>query len=161
MRQNRLEWDRLIDMKRTIRRAREDDREVLGALKLRSSLAWGEHVEQLMALPEAGHFPTKHVPYAIVAECDDTLVGFITVVPGSSFEAEIEDLFVAPEVWRTGVGKSLLSEAEASAKASGIRSLSVVAGKRAQPFYEAVGFHFVGTSETEFSLAVELRKSLT
>ncbi|WP_448954603.1 GNAT family N-acetyltransferase [Labrys neptuniae] len=143
-----------------IRSAKEEDRDALGALKLRSSLAWGDHVEELKALPEARQFPAEHLPYAIIGEVDGVLVGFITIVPTIGCEAELEDLFVAPEAWRTGVGRNLVAEAESRAKALGVGSLHVVAGERARPFYEALGFQFIGTIATKFSLAVEMRKLL-
>jgi hypothetical protein len=46
------------------------------------------------------------------------------------------------------------------AAGSGARSLHVVAGARARPFYEASGYRFVGTVATDFALAAELRKDL-
>lgn len=150
----------LADMRLFIRDAKEEDRGALGALKLRSSLAWGDHVEELRALPEAGEFPVEHLPYAIVGEVDGAIMGFITVVPRVGHEAEVEDLFVSPDAWRTGVGRNLVAKAEAKAKVLGVRSLRVVAGERARPFYEALGFQFIGTVETKFSLAAELRKLL-
>lgn len=147
-------------MKLVLRPARADDLVALGALKLRSSLAWGDHVEELIALPEARQFPAKHLAYATVAEGDDALVGFATLVPGEGTEAELEDLFVAPEAWRTGVGKRLFAECENRARELGTGSIRVVAGERARDFYEALGFQLVGTVETMFSLAIEMRKSL-
>ncbi|WP_175175206.1 GNAT family N-acetyltransferase [Achromobacter pestifer] len=142
-----------------IRAAHNDDIDALGALKLRSALAWGDHVDELLALPEARQFSAAHLPYAMVAELDGTLVGFITVVPGTGTEAELEDLFVAPELWRTGVGTRLLNEAEHRAIEHGIRSLHVVVGDRARSFYEASGFLFIAAVETEFSHAVRMRKT--
>jgi GNAT superfamily N-acetyltransferase len=144
-----------------IRPARDEDRAALGALKLRSSLAWGDHVEELRALPEARAVPLAHMPHAIVAERDGTIVGFATVLAGKDGEAELEDLFVAPEQWRTGVGSKLLAEAEQRAVDGGARVLHVVAGARARPFYEASGFRLVGTVATAFEPADELDKDLS
>ncbi|HEY9345622.1 MAG TPA: hypothetical protein VIQ53_09925, partial [Inquilinus sp.] len=64
-----------------IRPARPQDRDALGALKLRASLAWGDHVDELQALPEARQVPAGHMPAAIVAELDGAIVGFATVLP--------------------------------------------------------------------------------
>lgn len=144
-----------------LRSARDEDRAALGALKLRSSLAWGDHVEELLALPEAREVPLAHMPHAIAAERDGTIVGFATVLAGKDGEAELEDLFVAPEQWRTGVGSKLLAEAERRAVDGGARVLHVVAGERARPFYEASGFRFVGTVATAFEPATELDKDLS
>ena len=144
-----------------IRAARGDDRHNLGTLKLRSSLAWGDHVEALQALPEAREVPAVHLPHVIVAELAGEMVGFATVLPGKGvIQAELEDLFVAPEVWRRGIGRSLLAEAERRAAALGARSLHVVAGEQARPFYEAAGYRFAGTIATDLAPAVELQKDL-
>lgn len=144
-----------------IRAAREEDRDNLGALKLRSSLAWGDHIEELQALPEAGEVSAAHLAHVIVAEFDREVVGFVTVLPGKGpIQAELEDLFVAPEVWRRGIGRALIAEAERHAVGLGAQSLHVVAGERARPFYEASGYRFAGTVATDFAPAVELRKDI-
>lgn len=145
-----------------IREAHAEDRDTLGALKLRASLAWGDHIEKLQALPEAREVPVAHLPHAIVAELEGEIVGFATVLSGKGdFQAELEDLFVAPEIWRMGIGRKLLAEAECRAAARGARRLHVVAGERARPFYEASGYRFAATIATEFAPAVELHKDLS
>lgn len=144
-----------------IRAARTEDRQDLGALKLRSSLAWGDYVEALQALPEAREVPPVHLPYVIVAELVGEVVGFATVLPGDDVgHADLEDLFVAPGLWRMGIGRSLLAEAECRAAALGARSLRVIAGERARPFYEVAGYRFSGTVATRLAPAVELEKAL-
>lgn len=145
-----------------IREAHAEDRDALGALKLRASLAWGDHIEELQALPEAREVPVAHVPHAIVAELEGEIVGFATVLSSEgALHAELEDLFVAPEVWRKGVGRKLLAEAECRAAELGARTLHVIAGGRARPFYEASGYRFAATIATEFAPAVELHKDLS
>ena len=150
-----------IVMAVVIRAARDEDKHNLGALKLRASLAWGNHVDELRALPEAREVPAVHLPHVIVAEFVGEVVGFATVLPGNGvFQAELEDLFVAPEVWRRGIGGLLLAEAERRAAEFGARSLHVIAGERARPFYEASGYRFAGTITTDLAPAVELQKDL-
>ncbi|WP_426229511.1 GNAT family N-acetyltransferase [Pararhizobium sp. DWP3-4] len=144
-----------------IRTAHDGDRITLGALKLRSSLAWGDHIEELQALPEAKEVRAEHMPHAIIAEVDGEIVGFVTVVFNeSAMQAELEDLFVAPEVWRKGIGRQLLAQAERRAAELGARSVHVVAGERARPLYEASGYWFTGTVATDFAPAAELTKNL-
>ncbi|CAN7686170.1 GNAT family N-acetyltransferase [Rhizobium sp. LjRoot98] len=144
-----------------IRAAHDEDRITLGALKLRSSLAWGDHIEELQALPEAKEVRAEHIPHAIVAELDGEIVGFVTVFSNEgAMPAELEDLFVAPEAWRMGIGRELLAQAEHRAAALGARSVHVVAGERARPFYEASGYRFAGTVATDFAPAAELLKDL-
>ncbi|MCA0275728.1 MAG: GNAT family N-acetyltransferase [Proteobacteria bacterium] len=130
-------------------------------LKLRSSLAWGDHVEQLQAMPEAREVPAAHLPHVTVAELAGEIVGFVTVLPGDAADrAEMEDLFVAPDAWRKGIGGLLVAEAERHAKALGARTIEVVAGERARPFYEASGFRFAGTVATDLAPAARLQRDL-
>src|SRR5271166_3070750 len=49
--------------------------------------------------------------------------------------AELDGLFVEPKVWRRGIGRGLLEEAQAFASADGAMTLFVVANPRAQNFY--------------------------
>ncbi|GAA4121749.1 hypothetical protein GCM10023067_31070 [Aminobacter aganoensis] len=144
-----------------IRTALAADRDALGALKLRSSLAWGDHVEELQALAEAREVPATQLPHVAVAEIAGKIVGFVTVLPAdAATHAELEDLFVAPEAWRQGIGGMLLAEAERRARAFGARTLGVVAGERARSFYEASGFRFVKTVATDLAPAARLQKEL-
>jgi len=144
-----------------IRPARPEDRDTLGELKLRSSLAWGDHVEELLAMPEARAVPAAHLPHIAVAELAGQIVGFVTVLPGDDVaRAELEDLFIAPEAWRKGIGSRLVTEAERRAIALGAGTLEVVAGERARPFYEASGFRFAGIIATYLAPAVRLRKDI-
>jgi GNAT superfamily N-acetyltransferase len=143
-----------------IRAARRQDRTELEALKIRSSLAWGDHVDELLALPEARQVPVDHLPFVIVADFAGEIVGFATVLPCDGLEAALEDLFVAPELWRNGIGSALMAEVERRARLIGAHSLHVVAGDRARPFYEACGFEVVGTVMTKFAPASGMRKNL-
>lgn len=142
------------------RPAEPGDIDELGALKLRASLAWGDHVEELLALPEARIFPSAHLAFATVAETDGVIAGFATLLPPTPGEAEVEDLFVDPQAWRKGVGRTLMAALESRALALGARSLHVVANSRALPFYRSVGFEIVGTVATRFAPAPEMRKAL-
>lgn len=143
-----------------IRPARPEDRDALGALKLRATLAWGDHIEELKALPEARQVPAEHLPSVIVAELAGGIAGFATVLPRGAGEAELEDLFVDPASWRRGVGARLVAEAEQRAKALGARSLHVIAGEHARGFYQRCGFRVTGTVMTASAPALEMRKDL-
>ncbi|HEY5411580.1 MAG TPA: GNAT family N-acetyltransferase [Caulobacteraceae bacterium] len=123
-------------------------------------MAWGDHTEELRSLPEAGTVPIEHLPFAFVAESDDRMLGFATVLRGPPGQAELEDLFIVPERWRRGIGRLLLAEAERRAQALGARSLHVVAGGRARTFYQACGFEVVGTAATLFEPAAAMEKLL-
>lgn len=143
-----------------VRPAVLDDLGALGALKLRASLAWGDHVAELEALPEARHVPAEHLPFVLVAERTGRVVGFVTLLPAESGDAEVEDLFVDPDVWGQGLGRRLLAEAERRARAQRFQALHVIANTRALAFYEAAGFQVIGTVQTLFAPAPEMRKAL-
>lgn len=143
-----------------IRPALPEDRDALGALKLRSSLAWGDHVEALRALPEARQVPAEHLPSVFVAELDGGIAGFATVLPRGDGEAELEELFVDPDSWRRGIGARLVAEAERRAAALGVRALHVIAGERARGFYQRCGFRITGTAMTALAPALAMRKEL-
>lgn len=143
-----------------IRPAADQERHSLGELKLRSSLGWGDHVEQLQALPEARQIPAEHLPFLFVADHGGAPVGFATVLPTTGHDAELEDLFVHPDAWGQGVGRRLLAEAERRAAALGFRGLHVIANRRALPFYAAAGFQQIGMVDTLFEPAPEMRKDL-
>jgi len=108
----------------------------------------------------SGTVPADHLPFVIVADIAGEIVGFATVLPSDDLEAELEDLFVAPERWRTGIGSTLMAEVERRARVFGAHSLHVVAGDHARPFYEACGFEVVSPVMTRFALASGMRKEL-
>ncbi|HEY8571715.1 GNAT family N-acetyltransferase [Phenylobacterium sp.] len=143
-----------------IRPARPEERELLGGLKLRASLAYGDLTEELTALPEAREVPLDHMAHAFVAEADGQVLGFGTVLRTADGGAELEDVFVAPEAWRRGVGAQLIAEAARRAAALGAPVLGVVANERARAFYEACGFRQVGVVETLFEPAPRMEKPL-
>jgi GNAT superfamily N-acetyltransferase len=144
----------------TIRPARAAELDALGALQLRSSLGWGEQVEALLAMPEAGQVPAEHVPTSFVAEVSGRMVGFGTVLRTDAAEAELEGLFVEPGDWGQGVGARLVAEAERRAAALGVVALRVVASRRAEAFYLACGFETVGEVMTQLEPAPVMRKLL-
>ncbi|PSJ56065.1 GNAT family N-acetyltransferase [Pseudaminobacter soli (ex Li et al. 2025)] len=146
----------------SLRSAEACDLDRLGALKLESSLAWGDHAEALKALPEARIVQPGHLPFITLAEQAGEIAGFVTVIAdGAEGRAVLEDLFVAPAAWRKGIGAQLLTEAERRARAWGATHLWLVANERAQPFYEAHGFRFVERVETELGSAAVLQKPLS
>ena len=91
----------------TIRPARVEERDALEELQRRASLALGEYNEQLEADPDAVQLPQAQIERGevMVAELRGRIAGFAAVIV-DRFEAEIDGLFVEPELWRKGIGGS-------------------------------------------------------
>jgi GNAT superfamily N-acetyltransferase len=138
----------------TIRVAQPEEREQLEALQRRASLALPEYREQLQANPEAIHLPPAQVAngQVLVAELDGRLAGFAAVVGG-----ELDGLFVEPDLWRRGIGTSLVDEATHEARRKGL-ALTVIANPSARDFYEHCGFSLEGQAQTRFGSALRMSK---
>lgn len=76
----------------------------------------------------------------VVAQADDALVGFVTVVPDTGY---LDQIVVAPENWSSGIAEALLNEAKRLSPAG----LTLHVNKdnaRALRFYEKHGFIIQG-----------------
>jgi GNAT superfamily N-acetyltransferase len=145
-----------------LRSAKEEERKALGALKLRATLAWGDHTRPvLLALGGADELAADLLASSFVAEIGDRIVGFATLVTKDASDAEVEELFIEPSEWRKGIGTRLLEEAERRAGAAGAHALRVAANPRAQAFYEACGFLTIGEVPDSFGLAPLMQKQLS
>lgn len=63
---------------------------------------------------------------------------------------ELDDLFVEPDAMRQGVGRMLVEDVVARARAAGARAVDVIANQNALGFYERVGFCVTGRAATRF-----------
>lgn len=142
-----------------IRAATSADAEVLQDVFRRSSLSIPDDRDVLLANPDALDFEPN--PATRVACTDDgRIVGFATgLVNGGVME--VEDLFVAPEEMRQGVGRALVTDLVTAARNQGIDRLEVTVNHHALPFYEALGFVPCGEAETRFGPALRLRLAVT
>ena len=142
----------------TIRLARLEERDALEELQRRSSLALGEYREQLEAEPDAIDLPIEMIERdeVFVAELDDSVAGFAVLFIGDH-EAELDGLFVEPELWRRGIGAALVDVATHEARNHGL-ALMVVANPSAREFYEKCGFAIEGEAQTRFGPAIRMSK---
>src|SRR6266511_6069411 len=76
----------------------------------------------------------------IVAQTDDTLVGFVTVLPTRQY---LDQIVVAPESWSSGLAEALLDEAKRLSPA-GLTLHVNKDNRRALRFYEKHGFVIQG-----------------
>jgi ribosomal protein S18 acetylase RimI-like enzyme len=119
-----------------IRDATADDVPELREVRRRASL-WNEGDRAFLeAHPEALDFQLIAGARTRLAEVDDRVVGFATVLP----DRELEDLFVDPEYMRRGIASALVRDAGTP--------LTVTANPHALAFYEYLGFVTEGRRDT-------------
>ena len=137
-----------------IRAARTEEWAVLEDLQRRASLEPGPYYEQLIAHPDAIALPAEQIERGevMVAEIDGRITGFSAVIAKNN-KAEIDGLFVDPELARQGIGSALVAEAVHEARRQGL-SLTVVASPQGRIFYEKCGFTVEGETDTRFGAAL-------
>jgi N-acetylglutamate synthase-like GNAT family acetyltransferase len=141
-----------------IRLARPEEREALEELQRRASLALNEYREQLLAEPDAVELPAEQIESGevIVAELDGQIAGFAAVLIDDSI-AELDGLFVEPDLWRRGIGAALIDVAVHEARRQGL-SMTVIANPSARDFYEKCGFTVEGDAQTRFGPALRMSR---
>ncbi len=141
-----------------IRLARPEEREALEELQRRASLALNEYREQLLAEPDAVELPAEQIESGevIVAELDGQIAGFAAVLI-DDFIAELDGLFVEPDLWRRGIGAALIDVAVHEARRQGL-AMTVIANPSAREFYEKCGFTVEGDAQTRFGPALRMSR---
>ena len=141
-----------------IRLAGPGERETLEDLQRRASLALEEHRAQLEAHPDAIHLPAEQIALGQVhvAEQDGKPVGFAALVMDER-SAELDGLFVEPEMWGHGIGRALVDHSVHLARRKGL-TLAVTAGPSARKFYEKCGFAVEGAAQTRFGPALRMSR---
>ena len=142
-----------------LRLARIEELGELEDLQRRASLALDEYREALLAHPEAIAVPAAQVErgQVVVAEIDGRIAGF-TVVLDQDGMAELDGLFVEPDLWRQGIGSALIEKAIHDARSRGLSLMTVVANPGAKEFYERCGFTVEGSAETRFGPALRMSR---
>jgi GNAT superfamily N-acetyltransferase len=142
-----------------IRPALQEERARLEDLQRRASLTLDEYREALLANPEAIALPAEPIERGevLVAELAGRLAGFAVIVDDQD-HAELDGLFVEPELWRRGIGSALIEEAVHHARRRGLSLLTVVASPTAERFYESCGFAVEGEAETRFGPALRMSR---
>ena len=112
----------------SIRLAVAGERGELEALQWRSSLNNSGDRDALLANPDAIVLPVEQIAVGqvFVAERDSKIVGFAAVLPRADGETELDGLFVEPNIWRHGIGRTLVDRCAEHAIASGATVLYVV-----------------------------------
>jgi N-acetylglutamate synthase-like GNAT family acetyltransferase len=146
----------------TIRPARSEEQAALEALQRRASLANPNDREALLAHPDAIEVPPAQLAgeHVFVAERAGVIVGFAAVLPREDEGAELDALFVEPDLWKGGIGRALVDHCAGIARARGATFLHVIGNPHAQGFYAACGFQTVGTIATRFGPGLSMRRGL-
>lgn len=145
-----------------VRTARPDERAGLEGIQRRASLVSDSWRDALLAHPDAIYLDEADIVdgSVLVAEYAGTVVGFAVILRRTSSACELDGLFVEPERWRQGIGKTLVQQAEKLASHRGASAMIVIAGNEAQGFYEALGFVATDEVQTRFGTAIAMRKRL-
>jgi GNAT superfamily N-acetyltransferase len=138
----------------SLRLARPEEHAELEDLQRRASLELPEYRQQLLRHPDAIHLPEGQIAngQVIVAELEGEIVGFAAVVGG-----ELDGLFVDPDLWGRGIGRTLIDAATREARNRGL-ALRVIASPSARRFYQSCGFTIEGETKTRFGPALLMTK---
>ena len=145
-----------------IRTAQAREQKLLEALQWRASLANPGDRETLLANPDAIALPLDQISAGgvFVAESDGVAVGFAAVLPRDDGQAELDGLFVEPQMWKSGIGQALVEHCGRFARAQGAEILHVIGNPHAGGFYTACGFEVTGERPTRFGPGLAMRKKL-
>jgi GNAT superfamily N-acetyltransferase len=146
----------------SIRPVRPDEQTTLESLQWRASLANPGDRDALLANPDAIALPTEQIAAGgvFVAERDGVVAGFAALVPRSDGGAELDALFVEPEIWKHGVGRRLVNHIADVAREKAASFLHVIGNPHAEGFYRSCGFRVIGTVDTRFGPGLAMRRPL-
>ena len=145
-----------------LRTAHESERAVLEALQWRASLNNPGDREALRAHEDAIVLPPEQIREGgvFVAEVDGSPRGFAAILRRTDGDAELDALFVEPDLWRQGIGRALVEHCAQRAKLLGAAHLHVVGNPHAQAFYASCGFEHAGETQTRFGIGLLMKKTL-
>ena len=101
-----------------------------------------------------------------IAECDGRIVGFVSTGPSrdegaGARTAEVYAIYVDPECWSRGIGRSLMDHARRDLKQAGYEAATLwvlSANTVARDFYDAGGWHVDGQERIERMGGAELEE---
>lgn len=144
-----------------IRLARPGDRAALIEVMRRASLAveTGEVLRRLIEESEHIDIDDRLIAFGqvVLAESAGVPVAFASYLVEDG-QAELDGMFVDPEHWRRGLGRSIFAALKQELANRGVHSLRVVAGPAALDFYRAVGLAIVGEQTTPLGPTVPVMR---
>ena len=134
----------------TLRRYRQSDEDAVVALWLRT---WQTACPQLDFIARLDWWRQRwrdellRTADVVIAEQDSVLIGFVTIDPRTFY---LDQIVVAPEHWRSGIGAVLLEEARRISP-HGLDLDVNVDNARAIAFYKKHGFTIAGPGKNPVS----------
>jgi predicted N-acetyltransferase YhbS len=146
----------------TVRPAVVAEQRALEALQWRASLNNPGDREALLANPDAIELPLQQIEAGgvFVAEVAGSIKGFAAILPREDGASELDALFVEPEAWQQGIGRTLVEHSCSAARAAGSASIHVVGNPHAKGFYSLCGFTMVGTKQMRFGVGLLMKRDL-
>ena len=140
-----------------------EERERLEDLQRRASLVYDAYRDALLANPGVIHLPMPQLEEqrVRVAERGGRVAGFSVVLPRADESCELDGLFVEPDHWKSGIGRALMQDAFALARAQGARTMHVLANPYAEGFYKKLGFACTGIVQTQLGIGSKMHRSLS
>ena len=132
-------------MEPILRAARPEEAAALSALALRSKAHWGYSADFLEAARAELTLAADALEGVVVATVGEQLGGFRKLVIAGA-AAELDMLFVDPPFIGTGLGRLLLDDALAVARAAGVERVALDADPDAEAFYARRGARTIGTA---------------
>jgi GNAT superfamily N-acetyltransferase len=135
---------------------------MLEALQRRASLGNPGDRDALLANPDAIALPIEQIAAGcvFVAEHDGVVAGFAAVVPRRDNDAELDALFVEPQLWKQGIGRRLVDHVSEVARDRAASFLHVIGNPHAEGFYLSCGFTVTGAVVTRFGVGLTMRRTL-
>ena len=129
-----------------IRPAHPNEASRLSAIAVEAKAYWGYAPEQIERWGNELIVTATNIAATptFVAELDDEIVGFYSIVPSSQFW-RLDNLWVAPAFMRRGIGRALFEHAVATALRGGSKGIAIDADPNAESFYLACGARRTGT----------------
>jgi len=146
----------------SIRPARTEEQKLLESLQRRASLSNPGDRDALLANPDAIALPLDQITEGcvFVAEREGAVVGFAAVIKRPDGGAELDALFVEPNLWKHGIGRLLVDHVAKLAGVWAASFLHVIGNPHAEGFYVSCGFRVTGTVTTQFGIGLAMSKAL-
>lgn len=118
------------------------DLAIVSQLGIESKRSWGYDADQMSVFAKELTLSPESLSGLLVAEVAclaGEIVGYSTIRRHPDGIVELEHLFVAPERFHQGIGRTLFFSAKDQAALRGIARLTIIADPNSAGFYEKLG----------------------